>query len=150
MSRIILILTNIILLVTLGCAIIPTEPSLIVLPGTGLSLEQFSKDNVTCQQFATLQVSGSPNQSDLSNASAKTATSSASAYDAQLRYDIGYIQCMYIKGHQVPVNGQLTGVTPAQITSPYPPSPSPMPKLTPSARLTKPNNNDLTPTLPKE
>jgi len=149
MSRLMLILTQIVLLVTLGCAIIPTGPSVMVLPGTGLSLEQFSKDNVTCQQFATFQVSGTQNQADINNASANAATSST-LYEAQLRYDMTYIQCMYVKGHQVPVFGQFTGLTPAQVTSPYPPMPSLIPNLIPSAKPTQPNHNGLTPTPPKE
>ena len=149
MSRLMLILTQIVLLVTLGCAIIPTGPSIMVLPGTGLSLEQFSKDNVTCQQFATFQVSGTQNQADINNASANAATSST-LYEAQLRYDMTYIQCMYVKGHQVPVFGQFTGLTPAQATSTYPPMPSLIPNLMPSAKPTQHNNNGLTPTPPKE
>lgn len=31
----------------------------------------------------------------------------ASSYGAQRRYDNAYIQCMYAKGHRVPVSGQL-------------------------------------------
>ena len=149
MSRLMLILTQIVLLVTLGCGIIPTGPSVMVLPGTGLSLEQFSKDNVTCQQFATFQVSGTQNQADINNASANTNTSST-LYETQLRYDMAYIQCMYGKGHQVPVFGQFTGLTPVQVTSPYPPMPSLIPNLIPSAKPTQPNHNGLTPTPPKE
>ena len=149
MSRLMLILTQIVLLVTLGCGIIPTGPSVMVLPGTGLSLEQFSKDNVTCQQFATFQVSGTQNQADINNASANTNTSST-LYETQLRYDMAYIQCMYVKGHQVPVFGQFTGLTPVQVTSPYPPIPSLIPNLIPSAKPTQPNHNGLTPTPPKE
>ena len=34
--------------------------------------------------------------------------SNTSAYGAQQRYDIGYTQCMYAKGHQVPVSGAMT------------------------------------------
>lgn len=30
-----------------------------------------------------------------------------SAYGAQRRYDTGYVQCMYAKGHRVPVNGRM-------------------------------------------
>jgi len=38
---------------------------------------------------------------------AGTGTAQASGYDLQYRYDHGYIQCMYAKGHQVPVSGSL-------------------------------------------
>jgi len=146
MSRLLIIVTNIILLTTLGCTIIPTGPSVMVLPGTGLSLEQFSKDHVICQQYATLQVSGTQNQTSNANA----AKSYSSIYDDQLHYDMAYMQCMYVKGHQVPVSGQLTGVTPAQATSPYPPMPSPMPNLIPSAKPIQPNHTGLMPPPPKE
>ena len=123
MSRLITIATSITLLMIQGCASIPTGPSVLVLPGTGLSLDQFNKDNIICQQFAKFGTT--PNQIapniDHSN-------TSASIYEDQLHYDMAYIQCMYAKGHQVPVYGQLTGVTPAQITSPYPPVPPFAPK----------------------
>jgi len=117
-----------------------------VLPGMGLSLEQFSKDHVICQQYAMLQVSGTQNQTSNANA----AKSSSSMYDDQLHYDMAYIQCMYIKGHQVPVFGQLTGVTPGQVTSSYPPMTSLMPNLIPSTKPTQPNHNVLMPPPPKE
>jgi hypothetical protein len=45
-----------------------------------------------------------------------------SAYDTQRRYDLSYIQCMYAKGHRVPVLGHMA-VRPAQPSSPPPPPP---------------------------
>jgi len=135
MSRLIIVVTSIISLVILGCASISNEPSVIVLPGTGLSLDQFSKDTIICQQFATQQVNGTNKQVAIST----------SAYETQLRFDIAYIQCMYTKGHQVPVYGQFTGVTPAQVTSPYPPDPLLAPKLIPN----QPHHNGLKPRPPE-
>ena len=41
---------------------------------------------------------------------------SASAYEMQRRYDTGYLQCMYAKGHRVPVGGRFA--SPAAYTSP--------------------------------
>lgn len=38
---------------------------------------------------------------------AGTQTAYASGYTLQRRYDVGYIQCMYAKGHQVPVYGRV-------------------------------------------
>jgi len=35
-------------------------------------------------------------------------TASTSAYINQQRYDISYIQCMYAKGHRVPIDGRIT------------------------------------------
>ncbi len=47
----------------------------------------------------------------------------ASAYALQRRYDNAYVQCMYSKGHKVPVSGHLTSTPPAY-TPPPPPPPS--------------------------
>jgi hypothetical protein len=41
-----------------GCASMPNEPSVMVLPGTGISFDQFRNDNAICQQFAFSQVGG--------------------------------------------------------------------------------------------
>ena len=51
---------------------------------------------------------------------------SSSMYEAQQRYDAAYIQCMYAKGHQVPVSGQFSGAIsqPAVIPPPPPSGPS--------------------------
>jgi len=45
---------------------------------------------------------------------AGTSAGEASAYGGQRRYDNAFIQCMYAKGHRVPVSGQFTGSPPAQ------------------------------------
>ncbi|MDC8445024.1 MAG: hypothetical protein LV471_03745 [Nitrosomonas sp.] len=53
-------------------------------------------------------------------------TSRTSGYEAQYRYDINYIQCMYAKGHRVPVTGRFsneqspTSSQPAKILPPPP------------------------------
>lgn len=47
----------------------------------------------------------------------------ASGYGSQRRYDYAFIQCMYAKGHRVPVSGQLTSSPPP----PPPPGPPPPP-----------------------
>lgn len=39
---------------------------------------------------------------------AGTEAAQVSGYDAQQRYDFGYIQCMYAQGHRVPVSGRFT------------------------------------------
>jgi uncharacterized protein YcfJ len=49
-----------------------------------------------------------------------------SSYMTQRRYDNGYIQCMYAKGHRVPVYGNYTQPTRGQSgTTYYPPPPGP-------------------------
>lgn len=54
-----------------------------------------------------------------------TATASGSA--VQQRYDAGYLQCMYAKGHQVPVYGTMTQGYRGSGASSYPPQSPPYP-----------------------
>jgi len=68
-----------------------------------------------------------------------TSTASSSMYEVQQRYDVAYIQCMYAKGHQVPVAGQFSGATsqPQRVTPPsvnIPPPPAGMPPPPPPSR----------------
>ena len=62
---------------------------------------------------------------------AGSGTASTSAYINQQRYDISYIQCMYAKGHRVPVFGRVTNDPPPnsnrEISSPPPDFNSPPP-----------------------
>jgi hypothetical protein len=60
----------------------------------------------------------------------------ASSYGTQVRYDNAYIQCMYAKGHRVPVSGRFaTQPRPVRYPSPSPPPPPPgyMPPASPDA-----------------
>jgi hypothetical protein len=171
MSRLILVFLSIVILTVAGCVSLPTGPNVMVLPGRGLSFEQFSNDNAVCQQYASFQVGGtSANEaaikSGVTSAAVGTAlgaaagaaigggegaaigagsglaagslvgagASSTSMYEAQERYDAAFIQCMYAKGHQVPVSGQFSyqsaprNAPPAsQIPPPPPGSPPPPP-----------------------
>lgn len=140
------------ILVIAGCASLPNGPSVMVLPGTGMSFNQFRNDDVICQQYASFQVGGTtPNQagvnSGVTSAAVGTAlgaaagaaigggsgAASSSMYEAQQRFDVAYIQCMYAKGHQVPVSGQFSGapqqqpVAPAANIPPPPPGTPPPP-----------------------
>jgi hypothetical protein len=58
-----------------------------------------------------------------------TAAANQSAYGAQGRYDVAYQQCMYAKGHRVPVSGRFAQSyatpAPAAMTPPPPPSGTP-------------------------
>jgi uncharacterized protein YcfJ len=59
---------------------------------------------------------------------AGTSAANVSGYEAQRRYDIAYQQCMYAKGHLVPVYGRYTPAqAPAYSTPPPPPPGSPPP-----------------------
>ena len=133
-----------------GCATIPTGPSVMSLPGTGKSFEQFRIDDATCRQFAYEQAGGVSAQQAGQNAAVSSAIvgtalgaaagaaigsatgdmgsgaaigagtglivgsaagsgyAAHSYYEAQWRYDNAYVQCMYAKGHRVPVSGEFT------------------------------------------
>lgn len=41
-----------------GCATLPSGPSVLVLPGTGKTFDQFQTDNAVCRQYAHAQVGG--------------------------------------------------------------------------------------------
>jgi len=47
-----------------------------------------------------------------------------SAYGAQYRYDVAYQQCMYAKGHRIPVSARFTQAPAAGSYTPLPPPPN--------------------------
>ena len=95
-------------LVVSACAVMPTEPAVFALPGTGKSLPEFTSDDQECRGYADERTKGA------------ASTQASGAYgDMQWRYDSAYIQCMYAKGHKVPVTGTFAGKPPGS-----PPSPS--------------------------
>lgn len=114
MSRFSIVLLSSVIVAMTGCVSLPNAPAVMVLPGTGIVFEKFRNDDVACQQYASYQI----------------ASSNISAYELQQRYDVAYVQCMYAKGHQVPVSGQFSGVVsshPAVPTANIPPPPAGMP-----------------------
>ena len=72
-----------------ACARTPTGPSVMVLAGAGKTLDEFRTDDGACQQMAAQEIQ-------------KT---TGGEVPAQRRYDMAYMQCMYAKGHQIPVPG---------------------------------------------
>jgi outer membrane lipoprotein SlyB len=59
---------------------------------------------------------------------AGTGAAEGSQYHLQRRYDAGYMQCMYAKGHKIPVSGRFVSSQPqppAAYSPPYPPPPPP-------------------------
>lgn len=143
-----------------GCAVVPPSgPSVMVLPGTTKTFDQFRVDDVDCRQYAANQAGLSAQQassdSGMKSAAVGTAvgavagamiggrdgaavgagtglivgsTSGAgaagqSARSLQQRYDIGYQQCMYAKGHRVPVAGRFEEPSRAQHYAVPPPPP---------------------------
>lgn len=137
-----------------ACVNLPAGPSVMTLPGSGKSFEQFRYDEYECRQYAYEQVGGTtPRQSSqisgiesaaigtglgavagtaigggsgaaigagtglLAGGVVGSGTASTSAYANQQRYDISYIQCMYAKGHRVPISGRITNDPPINNTS---------------------------------
>lgn len=92
-----------------ACSTIPSGPSVLVLPGTGKDANQFNNDELVCRQFAQQRLTASPNEPD-------------SREEGQQNYDISYIQCMYGKGHRVPVPGELRYNTEKEWHTPPPPN----------------------------
>lgn len=170
MSRFSIAFSATVILIVTGCVSLPNGPSVMVLPGTGLSFEQFRNDDAICQQFAFSQVGGTTaNQAAmnsgvtsaavgtalgaaagaafgggsgaaigagsglLAGSIAGTGAASSSMYADQQRYDAAYIQCMYAKGHQVPVSGQFSDATPQRDVMPTSNIPPPPPGSPPPA-----------------
>jgi hypothetical protein len=74
-----------------ACAAVPTSPGVLVLPHAGTPLETFQEDDRECQGCASQQL----------RTGAQSGGSSAATL--QWRYDMAYVQCMYAKGHVVPL-----------------------------------------------
>jgi outer membrane lipoprotein SlyB len=168
MSRFFRVFPAAVILGVTGCASMPNGPSVMVLPGTGMSFDQFRNDDVVCRQYAFFQVGGTTASqagvnSGVTSAAAGTALGAAagaaigggsgaaigagsglvagsivgtgaagsSMYEVQERYDGAYIQCMYAKGHQVPVSGQFSGSAPSRVVTPSSTIPPPPPGMPP-------------------
>jgi outer membrane lipoprotein SlyB len=173
------------LLVLAGCASLPSGPSVMALPGTNKSFDQFRSDETTCRNFASQAIGATSASNAAVDAGVRSAAvgtlvgaaagaaidgsqgagvgagmglvvgslagasaADASWYGAQKRYDQSYVQCMYARGHRVPVAGSyvvrrttssnsstvpanatapLTPVVPAAGYVPPPGSPPPIP-----------------------
>lgn len=159
MSRMLKISPMLAALMLAACVSVPTGPSVMALPGTGKSFEQFRYDQSMCREYASEQIGGTNANQAAANAgvasaavgtvvgaaagaaiggrngaavgagggllmgsAAGTGAAQSSAYGTQRHYDNAFIQCMYAKGHKVPVSGRLSQeVAPAP--SGYPPPP---------------------------
>lgn len=147
-----------------ACTTVPTGPSVMVLPGTGKTFEQFRVDNQDCRNYAQEQIGGTDAGQSAASAELKSAalgtavgavagaamgghqgagsgagagllmgtmvgmgTADSSARGTQRQYDGAYTQCMYAKGHRVPVSGNLSsqpqGAPRASSMTPPPPPP---------------------------
>jgi hypothetical protein len=121
----------------------PTGPSILVLPGTGKTFDQFRADDDQCRIYAYNQIGGPGASSEAKDRAVSSAVvgtaigtaagallgghqgaavgagvglaggsivgseqSSATAGSQQHRYNNAFTQCMYAKGHRVPVAGR--------------------------------------------
>ena len=92
-----------------ACTVVPTGPSVLVLPAVGKSMDVFQEEEGACRSYAQQQLGVAPEQA-------------ASTRLLQVQYDRAYVQCMYAKGNVVP--GVV--VTPgASVAPPAPGTPSP-------------------------
>jgi hypothetical protein len=64
-----------------------------------------------------------------------TGAAERSGYATQERYDTAYIQCMYAKGHRVPVSGQFSNESPRRTANPVANIPPPPPGSPPPPPL---------------
>ena len=102
-----------------ACTSIPSGPSVLVLPGPGKSFEQFRVEDYQCRQFGYAQIGGTtPNQATAISGGGKGAAIGAGSVagakaagvtgsEAQERYDMSYIQCMFAHGNRVPISGHF-------------------------------------------
>lgn len=138
-----------------ACTTIPNAPSILALPGTGRSFEQFQRDDADCRAFALGQNGGASanqqaTQSGVQSAAvgavvgavagaalggnragagvgagaglamgalAGSEASRESGSLTQRSYDNAYVQCMYAKGHKVPVPASLANSYPNSVVS---------------------------------
>lgn len=83
-----------------GCASVPTGPSVMALPGTGKSFEQFRNDDAACRQYAQYQAGGGANQ----------AAVDAGVRSAAVGTVVGAVAGAAIGGHEGAGAGAGTGL----------------------------------------
>ena len=87
------------LLLLAGCASVPTGPSVMALPGTGKSFDQFRNDDAACRQYAQYQAGG-----------AGQAAADAGVRSAAVGTVIGAVAGAAIGGHEGAGAGAGTGL----------------------------------------
>jgi hypothetical protein len=109
------------ILLLAGCASAPTlGPSVLVLPGSGRTFDQFRFDETDCRSYAQTQLAKSRGEPD-------------SAGSFQARFDRAFVQCMYAKGHKVPVSGRYSDLLESSPQAAAPRTPPPPPPGPPPA-----------------
>ena len=89
-----------------ACASVPHAPSVAVLPGGGKSMEVFNTDDIACRGLSAQRAFDKGKPSD--GMGLGNTHENDNSFTAQQRYDTAYLKCMFSKGHQVPVNLNMT------------------------------------------
>ena len=149
--------------ILIACANLPSGPSVMALPSSGKTFDQFRIEEQECRHYAYEQVGGTTPRRAMQISGLESSaigaglgalaglafgggsgegaaigagagllggglmgsgSASTSASAAQQRYDNSYIQCMYAKGHRVPISGKIMDEPPATNRE-RPSSPSP-------------------------
>jgi hypothetical protein len=131
-----------------ACTVIPVGPSVMALPGSRMGVDQYQADNAACQQHAgaVIAAASGGTAAAADNAAASTAAAGSSytamsSYQLQRGYDGAYLQCMYDRGHRVPVRRDYTAgpsrpvyLDSGSAPSRYPPPNMPPPPAKPGAQ----------------
>ncbi len=88
-------------LVLAGCASVPTGPSVMALPGTSKTFDQFRYDDASCRDYALVQIGG---------ASASQSANNAAVRSAAVGTAIGAVAGAAIGGHEGAGAGAGTGL----------------------------------------
>ena len=162
-----------------GCAVTPTAPTVMVLPGAQTSQAQFQADSMECQQQAQAMLAGKAEAANeqaaanvvvgtvigaavgalmghgsyypsdavawgagtglLIGSAAAGGSSQASSYSLQQRFNVAYVQCMYLRGNQVPGQVRPRRLAPAVPPPPNYPPPNYPPPNYPAPSYPAPN-----------
>ena len=87
-------------------------PGILVLPGSSKTFDQFRFDEQDCRGYAQTQITKAGKEEDSSGS-------------LQSRYDRAFLQCMYGKGHKVPVSGRYSDYAESKPAAPRAPPPPP-------------------------
>lgn len=127
-----------------GCASMPKGPSLMALPGSNKTFDQFRFDDAECQRYAFQQIGGTTAEKAANDSATRSAvigtavgavagaaiggrsgagvgagaglivgsvagseSGQRSGFGTQRQYDNAYVQCMYGRGHKVPVSAEM-------------------------------------------
>lgn len=139
------------LAVLAGCATAPTAPSVAVLPTEGKNYETFLGEDATCRRWAQAlsadPVQGAPNREAAPPATAPGAGPAAAlpagaephyGWDAQMRYDNAYLQCMASYDNQLPAPGLAQPAPPGLAGRPPVPAPGATGFMVPPAGAVEP------------